>query len=128
MHALSKAAVGQRRGGAIDCRLMACGELLARGPVCDHAGSHSFILRAKHISGSAFEEVDWRNRVTRAWLCRSQVPIWQREYWDRQLRRSESYAEKWQYVRNNPIRHGYVRRAEDWPYQGELNSLEWHDR
>src|SRR5438445_12629440 len=47
------------RGGAIDCRLMACGELLARGPVCDHAGSHSFILRAKHISGSAFEEVDW---------------------------------------------------------------------
>jgi len=38
---------------------MACGELLARGPVCDHAGSHSFILRAKHISGSAFEEVDW---------------------------------------------------------------------
>jgi len=70
----------------------------------------------------------WRNRVTRAWPCRSQVPIWQREYWDRQLRRSESYAEKWQYVRNNPIRHGYVRRAEDWPYQGELNSLEWHDR
>jgi len=57
-----------------------------------------------------------------------QVPIWQREYWDRQLRRSESYAEKWQYVRNNPIRHGYVRRAEDWPYQGELNSLELHDR
>src|SRR5207253_6816437 len=45
----------------------------------------------------------WRNRVTRAWPCRSQVPIWQREYWDRQLRRSESYAEKWQYVRNNPI-------------------------
>jgi len=38
---------------------MACGELLARGPVCDHAGSHLFILRAKHISGSAFEEVDW---------------------------------------------------------------------
>jgi hypothetical protein len=41
---------------------------------------------------------------------------------------SRSYAEKRQYVSNNPVRHGYVRRAEDWPYQGELNVLEWHDR
>jgi putative transposase len=70
----------------------------------------------------------WRNQVTRAWPHRAQIPIWQREFWDRQLRRSESYAEKWQYVSNNPVRHGYVPRAEGWPYQGELNVLEWHDR
>jgi len=70
----------------------------------------------------------WKNHVTRAWTNRSQVPIWQREFWDRQLRRTESYEEKWRYVRNNPVRHGYVSRVEDWPYQGELNILEWHDR
>ena len=70
----------------------------------------------------------WKNYVTRAWPDRAQVPIWQREFWDRQLRRSESYAQKWDYVVNNPVRHGYVSRAEDWPYQGELNVLEWHDR
>jgi putative transposase len=70
----------------------------------------------------------WKNNVTREWSNRSQVPVWQREFWDRQLRRVESYDEKWQYVRNNPIRHGYVSRADDWPYQGELNILEWHDR
>ncbi len=70
----------------------------------------------------------WRNYVTRAWPHRTQVPIWPREFWDRQLRRSESYAEKWQYVANNPVRHGYVRRADEWPYQDELNVLEWHDR
>ncbi len=70
----------------------------------------------------------WKNHVTREWTNRSQVPIWQREFWDRQLRRAESYEEKWQYVKNNPVRHGYVSRVEDWPYQGELNVLEWHDR
>jgi REP-associated tyrosine transposase len=69
----------------------------------------------------------WRNQATRGWPQRMQDPIWQREYCDRQLRRSESYTQKWQYVSNNPVRHGYVARAEDWPYQGELNVLEWHD-
>jgi len=36
----------------------------------------------------------WKNHVTREWTNRSQVPIWQREFWDRQLRRAESYEEK----------------------------------
>ena len=68
----------------------------------------------------------WRNHVTRAWPVRHEIPIWQRDYWDRQLRRGESYAQKWDYVLNNPVRHGYVARAEEWPYQGELN-VYWHD-
>jgi len=65
--------------------------------------------------------------VTRAWPRRNQVPIWQRDYWDRQLRRYESYGQKWNYVVNNPVRHGYVVHAEDWRFQGELNVLSWHD-
>ena len=69
----------------------------------------------------------WRNHVTRAWSDRNQIPIWQRDYWDRQLRRDESYAQKWEYVVNNPVRHGYAARSEDWSFQGELNSLRWHD-
>jgi REP-associated tyrosine transposase len=69
----------------------------------------------------------WRNNVTRAWPRRNQTPVWQREYWDRQLRRHESYAEKWNYVVNNAVRHGYVAHAEDWRFQGELNVLSWHD-
>jgi REP element-mobilizing transposase RayT len=29
----------------------------------------------------------WRNYVTRGWRNREDIPIWQTEYWDRQLRR-----------------------------------------
>jgi len=61
--------------------------------------------------------------VSRAWPQGRETPIWQRDYWDRQLRRDESYAQKWDYVVNNPVRHGYVACAEDWRYQGELNVL-----
>jgi putative transposase len=69
----------------------------------------------------------WQNAVTRAWAHRQDLPLWQRDFWDRQLRRGESYAEKWEYVLNNPVRHGFVKRPDDWPYQGELNVLDWHD-
>ena len=30
------------------------------------------------------------------------------------------YAEKWNHVRQNPVRGGLVARAEEWPYQGEV--------
>jgi putative transposase len=52
---------------------------------------------------------------------------WQRDYWDTQLRQGESYSEKWAYVEGNPVRHGLVDSADQWPYQGEIHCLEWHD-
>jgi REP element-mobilizing transposase RayT len=52
---------------------------------------------------------------------------WQQGFWDTQLRHHESYAAKWDYVKSNPVRHGLVSKAEDWPYAGELETLDWHD-
>ncbi len=45
---------------------------------------------------------------------------WQRGFFDHLLRSSESYGQKWNYVRQNPVRAGLVARAEDWSYQGEI--------
>lgn len=53
--------------------------------------------------------------------------LWQRDCWDTQLRRGDSYSLKWEYVRNNPVRAGLVSSSDEWPYQGEMNALEWHD-
>jgi putative transposase len=50
----------------------------------------------------------------------SSDPIWQRGFFDHVLRSSESYSEKWNYVRENPVRVGLVKSAEDWPYSGEI--------
>ncbi len=55
-------------------------------------------------------------------------PLFQRDCWDWQLRTGESYVQKWEYVRNNPVRKGLVAHADDWPYQGQMNGLEWHER
>lgn len=50
-------------------------------------------------------------------------PLWQREFFDHLLRSNESYASKWEYVRQNPVRHGLAQKPEDWPYAGEIHLL-----
>ena len=50
-------------------------------------------------------------------------PYWQKGFFDHVLRGSESASEKWEYVRNNPVRAGLVQRAEDWPYWGQVHLL-----
>jgi putative transposase len=37
----------------------------------------------------------------------------------------ENYSQKWQYVRENPVRAGLVTRAEDWPYFGRVHEIHW---
>jgi putative transposase len=41
------------------------------------------------------------------------------------LRDEESYAEKWQYAWENPVRKGLVERAEDWPFWGRVHEIRW---
>jgi len=40
------------------------------------------------------------------------------------IRHSESYSEKWEYVRQNPVRAALVANADDWHCQGEIVRLE----
>jgi len=46
--------------------------------------------------------------------------FWQPGFNDHVLRNDESYAQKWEYVFQNPVRGGLVARAEDWAYAGEI--------
>jgi putative transposase len=33
------------------------------------------------------------------------------------LRSDESAKQKWQYIRENPVRAGLVKESDDWPYR-----------
>jgi putative transposase len=52
-------------------------------------------------------------------------PHWQPGFHDRLLRRSDSYSEKWEYVRNNPVRAKLVVEPDQWPFQGEIVPIQW---
>jgi REP element-mobilizing transposase RayT len=55
-----------------------------------------------------------------AMLSRAKGQIWEEGFFDHVLRSNESYSQKWNYVRENPVRAGLVKSAIDWPYQGEI--------
>ena len=45
----------------------------------------------------------------------AQKPHWQEGFFDHVLRSGESYAQKWEYVRLNPVRAGLCQTVEAWP-------------
>lgn len=69
----------------------------------------------------------WKSLASRRWPRPEEHPIWQQDFWDRQLRRGESYEIKAEYVTNNAVRHGLAPTAEDWPFRGEVNQLPWEE-
>ena len=42
--------------------------------------------------------------------------IWQRRYWEHQIRDDDDLRRHVDYVHFNPVKHGYVEHAIDWPY------------
>ena len=46
---------------------------------------------------------------------------WQASFFDHVIRSDESETDKWEYIRQNPVRAGLVARAEDWLFAGELS-------
>jgi REP element-mobilizing transposase RayT len=92
-----------------------------------------YVVMPDHIhlfAAPASEEVEYESWVS---YWRRQFSLqyksaghrMQTNHWDRRLRNGESYQEKWEYVRNNPVRAGLVPSPEEWPYQGEINVLPW---
>jgi REP element-mobilizing transposase RayT len=54
-------------------------------------------------------------------------PHWQKGFFDHVLRSDDSYSEKWDYVRENPVRAGLAKQWSEWPFLGEIFDLEFRD-
>lgn len=111
------------------CFLEFCAKAAERGVLVgryvlmpDHF--HLFVaLRPGGLTLSAWMK-SLKNSLSKALRAMGiQAPHWQDGFFDHILRSSESYGQKWLYVRDNPVRAGLVSRAEDWPFQGEIHPL-----
>jgi REP element-mobilizing transposase RayT len=69
---------------------------------------------------------DWKKWTARRIAADARInsPIWQLEFFDHVLRSARSYSEKWDYVRQNPVRAGLADSVEAWAYAGECVALD----
>ncbi len=42
--------------------------------------------------------------------------LWQRRYWEHQIRDDLDFERHMDYLHFNPVKHGLVQRVADWPY------------
>ena len=90
-----------------------------------------YVLMPDHVhlfvaGGPDFVLVQWIRMLKRV-LSKSilaALPHWQPGFFDHVIRHRESYSEKWDYVRQNPVRAGLVSEPEAWPFQGEIVRIE----
>jgi len=81
-------------------------------PIGDSARSLSGFLRY------------WKSTTTKRMRAAGVAGFaWQREFFDHLLRSKESYRQKWDYVRLNPVRARLVSDPSEWPYQGEVHVI-----
>lgn len=60
--------------------------------------------------------------------AKGEVGIWQRRFWEHTVCDEADFAACVRYCHFNPVKHGFVERAEDWPYSSvhrELRAGRW---
>lgn len=88
---------------------------------------HFFAMPALEAKPLAIWMKSWKSISSRQIVaaCQISAPIWQGDYFDHFVRSAAAYAEKWEYVQQNPVRKGLCSCPGDWPYQGTLHDLQF---
>ena len=82
----------------------------------------------KHC-GQYLQREEWLNTSKRR---RKESTLWQRRFWEHQIRDDHDYEIHMDYLHYNPVKHGLVKQVKDWPYSTfhryvleGIYSLEW---
>lgn len=68
----------------------------------------------------------WKDRFSKA--TKRVEWRWQRGVFHTRMRSDAHYQEKLDYIRDNPVTKGLVRKPEDWPWRGVVHDLDAHIR
>ena len=56
-------------------------------------------------------------------ITKREKGIWQRRYWEHQIRDEHHFANHIDYIHHNPVKHGLVEQVSDWPYSTFHNDV-----
>lgn len=75
-----------------------------------------FSTRWRLIKARFAECVPAEERLSARRQAKAERGIWQRRFWEHTIRDEADFAAHVDYIHYNPVKHGYVKRAVDWPH------------
>ncbi len=69
----------------------------------------AFSKQTRHL----FRREEWMNKSK---IKHRESTIWQRRFWEHQIRNQEDFNRHVDYIHWNPVKHGHVVRVVDWPF------------
>lgn len=79
-------------------------------------GDKRFDLRWGMIKAAFSRSFAIEECVSATRLRRRERGIWQRRYWEHAIRDEQDWRNHVDYIHYNPVKHGHVMRARDWPH------------
>ncbi|MFE1747914.1 transposase [Coleofasciculus sp. H7-2] len=61
-------------------------------------------------------EPQYHQKVSLSRQSKKEQSIWQRRFWEHQIRDEEDFAKHIDYIHYNPVKHGLVKAPKDWEY------------
>ncbi|MGK7944792.1 MAG: transposase [Microcystaceae cyanobacterium] len=60
--------------------------------------------------------VDYQGKMTLSRAKKGEKAIWQRRFWEHQIRDDQDFVNHVEYIHYNPVHHGLVNAPKDWQY------------
>lgn len=79
-------------------------------------GDEDFSTRWRLIKSIFARSMPIGERQSAARLRSGERGIWQRRFWEHAIRDDADFAAHVDYVHFNPVKHGYVQEAAEWPH------------
>jgi putative transposase len=75
-----------------------------------------FSTRWQSIKTDFSKQIPHGERRSTSRTARGERGLWQRRFWEHRIRDDKDYAAHFDYVHFNPVKHGLVGHAAEWPY------------
>ena len=98
-------------------------------------GDGDYSTRWKDIKCRFTKSVGGERQRSRSKVTKGEKGIWQRRFWDHHIRDNRDFENHVRYCWINPVKHGHVTRAADWPHSSIHRDIrtgrvepEWSDK
>jgi putative transposase len=75
-----------------------------------------FSMRWSLIKSGFSRQINKTELIGMSRMSKGERGIWQRRFWEHEIRDEQDLLAHINYIHNNPVKHGYAKSAADWPY------------